>query len=83
MNIQNNNSDINTDINSDINSDIRSSDKAYSKYKNNKDEAYSKYNNTNDNIGYLRLNQNGRIFPTWIMKNFKKYILPEIIRHIS
>ena len=80
MNIQNNNSDINTDINSDINSDIRSSDKAYSKYKNNKDEAYSKYNNTNDNIGYLRLNQNGRIFPTWIMKNFKKYILPEIIR---
>ena len=28
----------------------------------------------------INLEQNGRIFPTWIMENFKKYILPEIIR---
>jgi superfamily II DNA or RNA helicase len=27
------------------------------------------------------LEQNGRIFPLWIMNNFKKYILPEIIRN--
>ena len=26
------------------------------------------------------LDENGRIFPLWIMKNFKKYVLPEIIR---
>ncbi len=26
------------------------------------------------------LEQNGRIFPTWVMENFKQYILPEIIR---
>jgi len=26
------------------------------------------------------LDENGRIFPLWIMQNFKKYILPEIIR---
>jgi superfamily II DNA or RNA helicase len=41
----------------------------------------STYKNDNNNtMSYLKLNQNGRIFPTWIMKNFKKYILPEIIR---
>ena len=34
---------------------------------------YSKKNNIN-------LEQNGRIFPNWIMDNFKHYILPEIIR---
>ena len=28
----------------------------------------------------LNLEQNGRVFPLWIMDNFKKYILPEIIR---
>jgi superfamily II DNA or RNA helicase len=28
----------------------------------------------------INLEQNGRIFPSWVMKNFKKYILPEIIR---
>ena len=28
----------------------------------------------------LNLEQNGRIFPSWIMKNFKKYVLPEIVR---
>lgn len=28
----------------------------------------------------INLEQNGRIFPLWIMQNFKKYILPEIIR---
>ena len=30
-----------------------------------------------DNID---LNKNGRIFPLWILTNFKKYHLPEIIR---
>ena len=34
---------------------------------------YSKKNNIN-------LEQNGRIFPNWIMDNFKHYVLPEIIR---
>jgi superfamily II DNA or RNA helicase len=28
----------------------------------------------------IKLEQNGRIFPSWVMQNFKKYILPEIIR---
>ena len=28
----------------------------------------------------ISLEENGRLFPLWIMKNFKKYILPEIIR---
>jgi superfamily II DNA or RNA helicase len=28
----------------------------------------------------INLEQNGRIFPSWIMDNFKKFILPEIIR---
>ena len=28
----------------------------------------------------INLEQNGRLFPSWVMKNFKKYILPEIIR---
>lgn len=28
----------------------------------------------------IRLEQNGRIFPSWVMQNFKKYILPEIIK---
>ena len=28
----------------------------------------------------INLEQNGRIFPSWVMKNFKKYVLPEIIR---
>ena len=27
----------------------------------------------------INLEQNGRIFPLWVMENFKKYILPEII----
>ena len=26
------------------------------------------------------LEENGRIFPSWIMQNFKKFLLPEIIR---
>lgn len=34
---------------------------------------YSRKNNIN-------LEQNGRIFPNWIMENFKQYILPDIIR---
>ena len=28
----------------------------------------------------ISLEENGRLFPLWIMSNFKKYILPEIIR---
>lgn len=28
----------------------------------------------------INMEQNGRIFPSWVMQNFKKYILPEIIR---
>jgi superfamily II DNA or RNA helicase len=28
----------------------------------------------------INLEQNGRVFPLWVMENFKKYILPEIIR---
>jgi len=28
----------------------------------------------------INLELNGRLFPNWIMENFKKYILPEIIR---
>lgn len=28
----------------------------------------------------INLEQNGRLFPSWVMKNFKKFILPEIIR---
>ena len=31
------------------------------------------------NKSNLILEQNGRIFPLWVMENFKKYILPEII----
>ena len=30
--------------------------------------------------GYIDLKVNGRLFPTWILMNFKKYKLPEIIR---
>lgn len=29
---------------------------------------------------YIDLKNNGRLFPTWILHNFKKYKLPEIIR---
>jgi superfamily II DNA or RNA helicase len=28
----------------------------------------------------INLEKNGRVFPNWIMKNFKRYILPEVIR---
>lgn len=28
----------------------------------------------------VNLEQNGRLFPSWVMKNFKQYILPEISR---
>jgi hypothetical protein len=28
----------------------------------------------------IHLEQNGRLFPLWVMKNFKQFILPEIIR---
>jgi hypothetical protein len=26
------------------------------------------------------LDENGRLFPNWIMQNFKKYVLPDVIR---
>lgn len=29
---------------------------------------------------YVDLNNNGKLFPLWVMKNFKKYKLPEILR---
>jgi hypothetical protein len=29
----------------------------------------------------INLEHNGKLFQLWIMKNFKKYILPEIIRN--
>ena len=29
---------------------------------------------------YIDLKTNGRLFPSWILKNFKKYKLPEVIR---
>ena len=32
------------------------------------------------NLKTINLKQNGRLFPSWIMSNFKKYILPEISR---
>jgi SNF2 family DNA or RNA helicase len=28
----------------------------------------------------INLEQNGRLFPSWVLKNFKRYVLPEIIR---
>jgi hypothetical protein len=33
-----------------------------------------------DKSSYPNLKINGRLFPIWILKNFKKYKLPEIIR---
>ena len=38
------------------------------------------YNNTLENSKNINLKQNGRIFPNWIMQNFKKYVLPDVIR---
>jgi hypothetical protein len=72
MNIQNNNSQkkykmYNTDETGEHSEASRS------------DETFKK-NIQDNNLGYIKLNQNGRIFPTWIMKNFQKYILPEIVR---
>ena len=29
---------------------------------------------------YVNLKVNGRVFPSWVLRNFKKYKLPEIIR---
>jgi superfamily II DNA or RNA helicase len=37
-------------------------------------------NNIKDATNKINLEENGRIFPIWIMHNFKKYLLPEIIR---
>lgn len=31
-------------------------------------------------VNNINLQQNGRLFPSWVMNNFKKYILPDIIR---
>ncbi len=38
------------------------------------------YNNTLENSKNINLKQNGRIFPNWIMQNFRKYVLPDVIR---
>jgi hypothetical protein len=35
---------------------------------------------TTQNNKYVNLTANGQLFPLWIMKNFKKYKLPEIFR---
>lgn len=35
------------------------------------------YENT---LKTINLKQNGRLFPNWVMNNFKKFILPEILR---
>ena len=39
-------------------------------------------NNTRQirDINTVNMEQNGRIFPSWVMENFKKYVLPEVIR---
>jgi superfamily II DNA or RNA helicase len=37
-------------------------------------------NDNNIRINNISLEENGRLFPLWIMQNFKKYMLPEIIR---
>ena len=35
----------------------------------------------NKNLSSINLENNGRLFPLWIMSNFKKFVLPEIIRN--
>jgi len=37
-------------------------------------------NSKESNDQHIILEENGRIFPLWIMQNFQKFILPEIIR---
>ena len=34
----------------------------------------------NQNNQTINLEVNGRVFPSWVLKNFKKFTLPEIIR---
>ena len=46
---------------------------------NKKDTLTDNYDNA-ETKKTINLEQNGRIFPNWIMKNFKKYVLPEIIK---
>ena len=40
----------------------------------------SEINNNIESHKNINLKQNGRIFPNWVMANFKKYVLPEVIR---
>jgi superfamily II DNA or RNA helicase len=37
-------------------------------------------NSSRDKSNRLEMKINGRIFPSWVLKNFKNYTLPEIIR---
>jgi len=39
----------------------------------------SKYDTRNIDKQYVNLTRNGRLFPTWLMANFKKFKLPEIV----
>lgn len=44
------------------------------------DEYYLARSEHSRKMKYIDFKINGRLFPTWILKNFKKYKLPEIIR---
>jgi len=37
------------------------------------------YNDTKKTMQYVNLKTNGRLFPSWVLANFKKYKLPEIL----
>ena len=41
---------------------------------------HSNADNSSQRNQYVDIKNNGRLFPTWILKNFKKYKLPVIIR---
>lgn len=41
--------------------------------------SYNKYDTSNFDKQYVNLTKNGRLFPTWLMANFKKFKLPEIV----
>ena len=36
--------------------------------------------NNNNNDSYINLKVNGRLFPSWVLLNFKKYKLPEVLQ---
>lgn len=46
-------------------------------------DKYDKYDRSSKNLNknkFIDLKINGRLFPSWIQKNYKKYHLPEILR---